>query len=249
MTRGIILGGGHGTRLKPLTDHTPKSLIEIHGRPILEYIIYYMRCAGVSEISCISDMQKPVSPWLEKCESCIRIVDQESPIGTGQAVHLAMQDLSPKQGHGLIVILGDVIPRNFLMADMIRSNPECSMLSARLSDKPEMSAVVETDRKGWMTDVVEKPDNPKSNRILSGIFYFADSMNFFTAQQTLINYNVRTYHRTKPAAGEFDIIGTIKMMFQYGESFKVIDGGCLSVGTFEEIDEAEAYFANNANRQ
>ena len=245
MVRGIILGGGHGTRLKPLTDHTPKSLIEISGRPILKYIIFYMSCAGIYEISCISDMQKPVRPWLEEHEPTIRIVDQDSPIGTGQAVHLALQDLSPKKGHGLVVILGDVIPTDFLMADMIRSNPEYSMLSARLSNEPEMSAVVET-RKGWMTDVVEKPDNPKSNRILSGIFYFADSMNFFTAQQTLLNHNVRTYHRMKPKAGEFDIIGTIKMMYQYGESFKVIDGGCLSVGTFEEIDEAEAYFANNA---
>ena len=248
MVRGIILGGGHGTRLKPLTDHTPKSLIEINGRPILEYIIYYMRCAGISEISCISDIQKPVRPWLEEHESTIRIVDQDSPIGTGQAVYLALQDLSPKKGHGLVVILGDVIPIDFLMADMIRSNLECSMLGARFSDEPEMSAVVEADRKGWMTNVVEKPDNPKSNRILSGIFYFADSMEFFTTQQTLLNHNVRTHHRMKPKAGEFDIIGTIKLMYQLGTSFKVIDGGCLSVGTFEEIDEAEAHFANNANR-
>ena len=247
MTRGIILSGGHGTRLKPLTDHTPKSLIEINGRAILEYIIYYMRCAGISEISCISDMQKPVRPWLEEHEPPIRIVDQDSPIGTGQAVCLALQDLSPKQGHGLVVILGDVIPTDFLMADMIRSNPEYSMLSSRLSDEPEMSAVVEIDRKGWMTNVVEKPDNPKSNRILSGIFYFADSMKFFMTQQTLLNHNVRTHHRTKPKAGEFDIIGTIKLMYQLGTSFKVIDGGCLSVGTFEEIYEAEAYFASNAN--
>ena len=134
------------------------------------------------------------------------------------------------------------------MAGIIRDNPSISMLGARFSDEPEMGAVVETNQKGWMTNVVEKPDNPKSNRILSGIFYFADSMEFFTTQQTLLNHNVRTHHRTKPKAGEFDIIGTIKMMYQLGTSFKVIDGGCLSVGAFEEIDEAEAYFANNANR-
>ena len=248
MTRGIILGGGHGTRLKPLTDHTPKSLIEIHGEPILGYLASYMLHAGVSEISCISDMQKPVRTWLEKHKPYIRIVDQDSPIGTGQAVHLAMQDLSPKQGHGLLVMLGDIIPISLFMAGMIRDNPSISMLGARWSDEPEMGAVVETSQKMWMTDVVEKPDNPKSHRILSGIFYFADSMEFFETQQTLLNHNVRTHNRMKPKAGEFDIIGTIKLMYQLGTSFKVIDGGCLSVGTFEEIDEAEAYFANNANR-
>ena len=109
MTRGIILSGGHGTRLKPLTDHTPKSLIEIHGEPILGYLVSYMLYADISEISCISDMQKPVRPWLEKHKPYIRIVDQDAPIGTGQAVYLALQDLSPKQGHGLLVMLGDII--------------------------------------------------------------------------------------------------------------------------------------------
>ena len=95
---GIILAGGHGTRLKPLTDHTPKSLIPINGRPILEHIIYYMRCAGISDIRCISDVQKPVRPWLETYKPQIRIVDQDAPIGTGQAVHLALSSINKKQG-------------------------------------------------------------------------------------------------------------------------------------------------------
>lgn len=246
MTRGIILGGGHGTRLKPLTDHTPKSLIEIRGRPILDYIIRYIKYAGISEISCISDMQKPVRPWLETYYPDIRIVDQDMPIGTGQAVYLALQDLSPKLGHGLMVVLGDVIPVDSLMADMMKAYPECSMLSSRFSDEPEMGATIEMDGKGWMNRVEEKPDNPTTNQILSGVFYFSDSMIFFTAQQTLLAHNIRIHHRTKPQSGEFDIVGTIKLMYQYGESFKVIGGNDLSVGTFEEISEAEEYFANNA---
>ena len=119
---GIILAGGHGTRLKPLTDHTPKSLIKINGRPILDHIICYMRCAGITEISCISDMQKPVRPWLETHEPQIRIVDQDDPIGTGQAVHLALSSMNKKQG--VLVMLGDIIPHRFSVSGYGSGLPE-----------------------------------------------------------------------------------------------------------------------------
>ena len=267
---GIILGGGHGTRLKPLTDHTPKSLIPINGRPILEHIIYYMRCAGISEISCISDMQKPVRPWLETYEPQIRIVDQDDPIGTGQAVHLALSEwrrggeearecgdevagktLAPPHTHipalskrGVLVMLGDIIPTDFLLADMVRGCPRHSMLGVNEAADPTQCAVVETDGKGWYLDHIEKPDNPKSNKTLSGCFYFKDASTFYELQHSLMLNKIQSYR------GEYDILDTIKQMFRYGESFKCIDNAVLDCGSFEGIAEAEDYFAkNNTNRQ
>ena len=234
---GIILGGGHGTRLKPLTDHTPKSLIKINGRPILEHIIYYMRCAGISEISCISDVQKPVRPWLETHEPQIRIVDQDAPMGTGQAVHLALSDLTSKKGQGLMVMRGDIIPTSLAMADSIRWEPAYSVLSIYQSDTPEQGAAVELDRQRWLTRVEEKPENPSSNKILTGIFYFADSERFFTAQEKLMRFGVKL-------KGEYDIIGAITMMHQYGESFKCVDSHVFDCGIPERIKKAEEYFAN-----
>ena len=239
---GIILAGGHGTRLKPLTDHTPKSLIPINGRPILEHIIYYMRCAGISEISCISDMQKPVRPWLETHEPQIWIVDQDAPIGTGQAVHLALGDMNKKQG--VLVMLGDIIPIDFLLADMVRGCPRYSILGINEADDPTRCAVVETDGKGWYLDHKEKPENPKSNKTLSGCFYFKDASTFYELQHSLMLNKIRS-HR-----GEYDILDTIKQMFRHGESFKCIDNAVLDCGSFEGIAEAEGYFAkNNADRQ
>ena len=245
--RAIILSGGHGTRLKPLTDHTPKSLIEIAGTPILEYLITYAGYAGVSSITCISDVQKPVRPWLEKHKPFVRIVDQDSPDGTGQAVWLALKDLAPKKGQGLMVMLGDIVPTSLVLADMIRNEPAHSILGIRETDTPEQGAVVEYDRKGWLNRVTEKPQNPKTNKILSGVFYFADADRFFTAQSTLIRHNVRIHNTTKPPAGEFDIVGTITMKHQYGESFKLVPNPVFDVGTFEGIKAAENYYANNAN--
>ena len=239
MTRGIILSGGHGTRLKPLTDHTPKSLIEIHGLPILEHLINYMRYAGVSEISCISDMQKPVRPWLEEYEPKVRIVDQDAPIGTGQAVHLALTGL-PLTG-GLMVMLGDIIPSSIVMANAIKENPRCSMLGINESDDPTQCAVVETDKNGWYLDHKEKPAHPKSNRTISGVFYFKDEMGFFDLQGSLILNKIQSYR------GEYDILDTVKQMFRKGESFKCVENTILDCGTFEGIERAEAYFARNAN--
>ncbi len=239
---GIILAGGHGTRLKPLTDHTPKSLIAINGRPILEYIIYYMRCAAISEISCISDVQKPVRPWLETYEPKIRIVDQDAPIGTGQAVDLALGNMNKKQG--VLVMLGDIIPTDFLLADMVRGCPRHSILGINEADDPTRCAVVETDGKGWYLDHKEKPENPKSNKTLSGCFYFKDASAFYEMQHSLMLNKIQSYR------GEYDILDTIKQMFRHGESFKCIDNAVLDCGSFEGIAEAEGYFAkNNADRQ
>jgi len=230
-----------------LTDHTPKSLIKVGETPILDYLLTYMQYAGVSDITCISDVMKPVRPWLEKHQPYVRIVDQDSPDGTGQAVWLALQDLTPKKGQGLMVMLGDIIPTSLVMADMIRENPNHSMLGIRETDTPEQGAVVEYDSKAWLRQVREKPQNPQTNKILSGVFYFQNSDYFFTAQSTLIKHNVRIYNPAKPPAGEFDIVGTITMMHQYGKSFKLIDNPVFDVGTFEGINEAEKYFENNAN--
>ena len=272
---GIILDGGHGTRLKPLTDHTPKSLIKINGRPILEHIICYMRCAGISEIRCISDMQKPVRPWLEAHEPQIRIVDQDAPIGTGQAVHLALSEGAcpvpriptsrEKRGgeevrkrgsegasenhtlshipdlskRGLMVMLGDIIPIDFLLADMVRGCPRYSMLGVNEADDPTRCAVVETDGKSWYLDHKEKPTNPKSNKTLSGCFYFKDASTFYELQHSLMLNKIRS-HR-----GEYDILDTIKHLFRYGESFRCIDNAVLDCGSFEGIRKAETYFQQN----
>ena len=234
---GIILAGGHGTRLKPLTDHTPKSLIPINGRPILEHIIYYMRCAGISDIHCISDVQKPVRPWLETYKPQIRIVDQDAPIGTGQAVHLALSSINKKQG--LLVMLGDIIPIDFLLADMVRGCPRHSILGINEADDPSRCAVVETDGKDWYLDHKEKPEKPKSNRTLSGCFYFKDASTFYELQHSLMVNKIQSYR------GEYDILDTIKQMFRYGESFKCIDNAVLDCGSFEGIRKAGTYFQQN----
>ena len=236
--RGIILSGGRGTRLNL---DTPKSLIEINGRPILEYLIYFMRCAGISKISCISDMQKPVRGWLEEHEPGIRIVDQDFPIGTGQAVHLALKGLRV-HGEGLFVVLGDIISIDFLIAEVIRGNPRYSILGVNEADDPTQCAVVETDSKGWYLDHKEKPSNPKSNKTLSGCFYFSDASRFYELQDSLILNKIRSYR------GEYDILDTIKKLFRYGEAFKCVDNPVLDCGTHEGIDKAEAYFARNDHR-
>ena len=237
--RGVILSGGRGTRLG---IDTPKSLIEIDGFPILSHLITYAYAVGVDSISCISDVQKPVRPWLESNCPKIRIVDQQEPMGTGQAVHLALKDISIYQlrKRGLLVMLGGIIPTSLMFLHAIWDAPQHSMLGVYDSDTPQDGAVVEIDRKGWLTKVTEKPENPASNTILSGLFYFADSELFFTAQEKLMRFNVKL-------KGEYDIIGAVTLMHQYGESFKCVENRVFDCGTHEGIKKAREYFATNAN--
>ena len=238
--RGVILSGGRGTRLG---IDTPKSLIEIiRDMPILQYLIGYMECMHIHDITCISDVEKPVRPWLESNYPKIRIVDQQEPMGTGQAVHLALKDISIYQlrKRGLLVMLGGIIPTSLMFLHAIWGAPQHSMLGVYESDTPQDGAVVEIDRKGWLTKVTAKPENRASNTILSGIFYFANSELFFTAQEKLMRFNVKL-------KGEYDIIGAIRLMHQYGESFKCVENRIFDCGTDEGIKKAREYFASNAN--
>jgi dTDP-glucose pyrophosphorylase len=144
----------------------------------------------------------------------------------------------------VLVMLGDIIPTDFLLADMVRGCPRHSMLGVNEADDPTRCAVVETDNKGWYLDHKEKPENPKSNKTLSGCFYFKDASAFYELQHSLMLNKIRS-HR-----GEYDILDTIKQMFRQGESFKCIDNAVLDCGSFEGIAEAEDYFAkNNVDRQ
>ena len=221
--RGVILSSGPGTGF-------------------LQYLIGYMECMHIDDITCISDVEEPVRPWLEANYPKIRIVDQQESMGTGQAVQLALKDISIYQlrKRGLLIMLGDIMPTSIIMANMMCATPQYSMLGVYESDTPQAGAVVEIDRKGWLTKVTEKPENPASNTILSGIFYFANSELFFTAQEKLMRFNVKL-------KGEYDIIGAIMLMHQYGESFKCVENHVFDCGTHEGLKKARECFASNAN--
>ena len=136
-------------------------------------------------------------------------------------------------------MLGDIIPTDFLLADMVRGCARYSMLGVNEADDPTQCAVVEMDGKDWYLDHKEKPENPKSNKTLSGCFYFKDASTFYELQHSLMLNKIQSNR------GEYDILDTIKQMFRYGESFRCIGNAVLDCGSFEGIAEAEdqGYFA------
>lgn len=106
----IILAGGKGTRLKPLTDYVPKPLIPINNKPIIEWQIRYLKKFGISNIViCTGYKSKQIEDYLEKKAnfgSKIRFSVEKKPLGTGGAIKKAAKII---QGSSFLVLNGDII--------------------------------------------------------------------------------------------------------------------------------------------
>ena len=106
----IILAGGRGSRLKPLTDYIPKPLIPINNKPIIEWQIRYLKQFGVNEfVICTGYKTKQIEDYLEKKEnfgSKIRFSVEKKPLGTGGAIKKAAKMI---RGDSFLVLNGDII--------------------------------------------------------------------------------------------------------------------------------------------
>jgi NDP-sugar pyrophosphorylase family protein len=106
----IILAGGKGTRLKPLTDYVPKPLIPINNKPIIEWQIRYLRKLGINDIViCTGYKSKQIEDFLERNASFgakVRFSFEKSPLGTGGAIKKAAKMI---HGNSFLVLNGDII--------------------------------------------------------------------------------------------------------------------------------------------
>lgn len=235
----VILSGGHGTRLKPLTDHTPKSLIEVNGKPILEYLL--SACKDARQIYAISDRKKPVRSWLEKHAPHVNIVDQTEPNGTGSAVYPCLQYAGVGYGEGLMVLLGDIIPIDFNFAESCRNVPTVSKIGVCPAPDPTQCAVVEIDKDGYYSGHTEKPDAPSHQMSMAGWWYFRDAQLFQSIQQSMMTRGI------KNDRGEFDILQTIQTLYDYNEQFLCLLTNILDCGTHGGLAAAERHFQNERN--
>lgn len=174
--KGLILSGGHGTRLRPLTHTGPKQLIPVANKPVLFYAIEDLKEAGVEDIGIIlgTNMPDKVREAVgdgSKFGVKITYIEQGEPKGLAHAVSVA-QDFVNNQP--FIMYLGDNILKSGVK-DLVEGF-EDSGYQARILlqevDNPEQFGVAELDGDGRVVRLVEKPKNPKSNLALVGIYLF-----------------------------------------------------------------------------
>lgn len=229
--KGIILSGGHGTRLRPLTNVTSKQLLPVYNKPMIFYPLETLLRAGITEIMII------VAP--DHCGDYMRVLGsgkdfgpgvrftyeiQDKPEGIAQAFLIAENFLD--DGDSVTLILGDNIFEHDFTHD-IQTFTKGGLVFAREVPDPERFGVLEFDANGTVLSVEEKPKQPKSNFAQVGIYVFDGHV-------------LEAAHSVQPSArGELEVTDVANWYLQRHELVaKPITGFWVDAGTFETYHHA-----------
>jgi len=242
--KGIVLAGGSGTRLHPLTLAVSKQLMPIYDKPMIYYPISTLIWSGIKDILIISTPQDlPLFERLlgdgKKFGCSFNYEVQESPNGLAEAFIIGEDFI----GHDKVaLILGDNIFYGTGLSDLLQQNndPKGGIIYAYHVHDPERYGVVEFNERGKAVSIEEKPENPKSNYAVPGIYFYDNSV-------IEIAKNI-----TPSKRGELEITDINKAYLKAGKlQVSVLDKGTawLDTGTFKSLMQASQFVQVIEERQ
>ncbi|MDY0402712.1 glucose-1-phosphate thymidylyltransferase RfbA [Sulfurovum sp.] len=246
--KGIILAGGSGTRLYPITRGVSKQLTPIYDKPMIYYPLSVLMLAGIKEVLIITTPQDQVSFQNllgdgKDLGMRFEYIVQPSPDGLAQAFLLGEEFLN---GDDVCLVLGDNIFYGHgltqLLASSIKNVKEekkATVFGYYVRD-PERYGVAGFDENGNVTSIEEKPKNPKSNYAVVGLYFYPNDV-------------VEKAKKVRPSdRGELEIT-TLNAMYLHEERLKVELMGrgyaWLDTGTHESLLEASQFIQTIENRQ
>ncbi len=228
--KGLILSGGHGTRLRPITYSQQKQLIPIGNKPILFYAIKDLIEAGVDEIFIVvGPNREQVMETVNGNDWPIKIdfVFQEVPKGLAHAVKILKHKIG---NNSFVMYLGDNVLKYGIKKyaeEFNKNHSDASILLTPVKN-PRQFGVAVLDDKGDVIGLVEKPEDPPSNLALVGIYFFKPII--FEAVENI-----------KPSwRGELEITDAIQWLIENNYSVKssLVEGWWKDTGKTEDILEA-----------
>ncbi|WP_417291556.1 glucose-1-phosphate thymidylyltransferase RfbA [Corallibacter sp.] len=242
--KGIILAGGSGTRLHPLTLSISKQLMPVYDKPMIYYPLSTLMYSGIKDILIISTPKDlPLFKDLlgdgKKYGCNFQYAVQEAPNGLAEAFIIGEDFIGDDK---VALILGDNIFYGSGLSTLLQSNndPEGGIIYAYRVHDPERYGVVEFNNEGQAISIEEKPEKPKSNYAVPGIYFYDNSV-------VDVAKNIKPSHR-----GELEITDINKAYLQQGKlNVSILDRGTawLDTGTFQSLMQASQFVEVIEERQ
>jgi glucose-1-phosphate thymidylyltransferase len=245
--KGIVLAGGAGTRLYPLTTITSKQLLPIYDKPMIYYSLSILMLAEISDILIISTPDdlpnfKKLLGTGERFGVKFTYAEQQKPNGLAQAFVIGRDFVG---GENVAMILGDNIfygnGLTYALKKAVKNieNHKSTVFGYYVND-PERFGVADFDKNGNVVSIEEKPKNPKSNYAVTGLYFYDNRVIDFAAQ-------------LKPSArGEYEITDLNKIYLEKGDlNINILGRGYswFDTGTMDSLLDAGNFISIMENRQ